>query len=721
MCAWPWGKGPMHHRRRILLLFGIGIVLPSLLLGYFAFRGIQNDRALVEKERLESTRRAADQVIRTVEDGINAAESMLSKEIVGYAGSLSPERRQVINKLAAKNPLVEQLFYFEGSKNIQFLIDDLLYVPDGRREVGTSRALEPSLPAELEAAQRLEFQDKDYPRALAAYRQAGGRSSKPSLSGLILNAIARVQRKSGFLREAVQSYGQILKDYSGIVIPGGIPLGPSAALEVCALSRELGDNANALKASVGLYRSLLRRVWDLERAEFAFFVGRAKSLIESYLADPPAGLDVQGLRAEFQALGEQEEPARRKTERMLVFQERAAPTLEAKLKSAVGSEISDPLFSRLTLNIENDSYLVSIERPAERTGLAPDTAWGIIIDADRVRENVLRPALDVHFPAEEKSWTVKGRDGTIIQSSVTPASGPVTLRKDFASNFPDWSLEFHQPPPRFVKTFLLTRRGLYFFVFLLIAGILVFGLALTVRSVSHELALARMKSDFVSTVSHEFKSPLTSIRQLAEMLQSGRVPSEERRQKYYDVLLEQIERLTLLTDNILGLAKIEEGRAEFAFEITDISSLLTEIMTTIQDRVRHEGFEIGLVIEGPLPPLPTDRTALSQAVTNLVDNAVKYSGDSRKISVRAALEGAHITIAVRDFGVGIKKEDIPRLFERFYRAGDELTRTVKGSGLGLTLVKEIVEAHRGRIEVESEQGRGSTFTIRLPLGRQERG
>jgi signal transduction histidine kinase len=280
-------------------------------------------------------------------------------------------------------------------------------------------------------------------------------------------------------------------------------------------------------------------------------------------------------------------------------------------------------------------------------------------------------------------------------------------------------MEFHQAPPRLIKTFLLSRRGLYFFIFLLIAGILAFGLVLTIRSVSHELELARMKSDFVSTVSHEFKSPLTSIRQLAEMLQSGRVPSEERRQKYYDVLLEQSERLALLTDNILSLAKIEEGRAEFVFVTTDIAALLGDVVTAIQDRVRHEGFVIGFEAGEALPPLAADRAALSQALTNLIDNAVKYSGESRAIKVGAVIEGGNVAISVQDFGAGIKKEDLPRLFERFFRAGDELTRTVKGSGLGLTLVKEIVEAHRGKIEVQSEPGKGSVFTIRLPLPRRE--
>ncbi|MCJ7645114.1 MAG: HAMP domain-containing histidine kinase, partial [Candidatus Aminicenantes bacterium] len=202
---------------------------------------------------------------------------------------------------------------------------------------------------------------------------------------------------------------------------------------------------------------------------------------------------------------------------------------------------------------------------------------------------------------------------------------------------------------------------------------------------------------------------------------SGRVPSEERRQKYYDVLLEQSERLALLTDNILSLARIEEGRAEFTFERTDISALLTEVVTSIQERVRHEGFDIGLDVEGPIPLLAVDRTALSQAVTNLIDNAIKYSGDSRRISISASAGEHSLAIAVRDFGIGIKREDIDRVFERFYRGGDELTRTVKGSGLGLTLVKEIVEAHRGKVHVESEPGKGTVFSIRLPVPQSEGG
>jgi len=703
----------MQKRRRIVLLFGLGIVLPSLLLGYLAFRGIQNDRALVEKERLEDTRRAADRVTRAVDDAITAVEEALTKTVAEQSGKPSAESAPALEKLAAGNPLVEQVFYLKDFKEVRLPLAELLYVADGRREAGSSPPASLNGSTEMQVAQQLEFQQKDYPRALAGYQQALKHVNDPRLEGLVLNAIARVQRKSGLLKDAVSTYENIVRHHGGIIIPGGMPLGPSASLEICVLSREIGAFAKSLQASLGLYRSLLGREWTLERAEFDFFVQRAKTLIEEVLAMQPPGIDLTSIRGEFQSLGVKEAEQRNKTERMIAFEQDAAPVLEAKLRG--GMDETNRSFSRLALDIGSHSYFVSIVRPTAPPGNPSDAAWGTIVDAERLRENSLRPALRDHFPSGETTWAVKGKDGAVVLSSENPPAGPVTFRTNFVSNTPDWTLEFHQPPPRLIRTFLLSRRGLYSFVFLLIAGILVFGLVLTIRSVSHELELARMKSDFVSTVSHEFKSPLTSIRQLAEMLQSGRVPSEERRQQYYDVLLEQSERLALLTDNILSLAKIEEGRAEFAFEMTDVPALLTNVVSSIQERVRHEGFDIELKAQGPIPLVAVDRSALSQAITNLIDNAIKYSGDSRKVVVGASVETQSLAIAVQDFGVGIKKEDIDRVFERFFRGGDELTRTVKGSGLGLTLVKEIVEAHRGRVQVESEPGKGSVFSILLPL------
>jgi signal transduction histidine kinase len=252
-------------------------------------------------------------------------------------------------------------------------------------------------------------------------------------------------------------------------------------------------------------------------------------------------------------------------------------------------------------------------------------------------------------------------------------------------------------------------------MFILIAGILTFGLIFTIRSIAHELELAKLKSDFVSTISHEFKSPVTSIRQLSEMLKTNRVPTRERRVQYYDILVEQSERLSLLIDNILDFSKMEEGRKKFVFEKTNIHEVLQEIISTIQDRVRHEGFVIEVKITGPLPIIKLDRAAISQAINNLIDNAIKYSAEIKKVVVNAYTENHYLVISIQDFGTGIRKEEIGKIFDRFYRGGDELTRKVKGSGLGLTLVKQIVEAHQGKVEVKSETGKGSVFTVFLPI------
>jgi signal transduction histidine kinase len=205
------------------------------------------------------------------------------------------------------------------------------------------------------------------------------------------------------------------------------------------------------------------------------------------------------------------------------------------------------------------------------------------------------------------------------------------------------------------------------------------------------------------------------------MLQTGRIPSKERRQKYYDVLLEQSERLSLLTENVLNFAKIEEGRRKFAFERMDIKSLLENLISSVQERVRHESFTVQLKAEDSLSPIMADRDAITQAIHNLIDNAIKYSGKVKKVVVKSYREDQNLVIAVQDFGIGIKKEERDKIFDRFYRGGDKLTGTVKGSGLGLTLVKLIIDAHHGSVQVESELGQGSTFSVKLPLESKNKG
>jgi signal transduction histidine kinase len=257
--------------------------------------------------------------------------------------------------------------------------------------------------------------------------------------------------------------------------------------------------------------------------------------------------------------------------------------------------------------------------------------------------------------------------------------------------------------------------GIFLYIFIAIVIILVCGLFFTLQTVNNELHLSKMKSYFISTVSHEFKSPLTSIRQMAEMLVHDRVPSPEKQRKYYTSILKQSERLSHLINNILDFSKMEEGKRLFLLEKADITPVVRDIVEIFRQHTADQGFLIDLVIPEPLPDVVFDREAMEQVIHNLLDNACKYSGDSRKIEVHLLSQGNKIIISVRDYGIGIQKEDLDKIYSRFYRAGEELTQAVKGSGIGLTIVKQIVEAHNGEITVVSSPGKGSTFTVRLPL------
>jgi signal transduction histidine kinase len=713
-------KQVAHKRRRIILLFMAGIVLPSVLLGYLALRGIQNDRALLEKESLDESRRIAGQVVREVDEIIATVEADFAATVADLVavGEEGPESTTTLAEFKAGHAVVEEVLFVRDLRSVHFPLAKLLYLADSRPLPApeTPRSSSPSSPSTIQRAQDLEFRRKDYPQALVSYLEILSQTKDPQLEGEILNAVARVQKKAALLLEAIATYERIVRDCSNVISSAGIPLGAAARLELGSLYQAAGEADKSWKTLTGLYAALLRSEWPLKRAEFEFFLERTKKGLEGFLSSPPPGLDAASLRGDFENLESEEREARNRTERMIAFKEGAPPGLEARIGGTAAESERSPL--RLILDIGQFSYMVSIGRRRSSDANPREAIWGIILDSERLREAVLRPALLRQGSTRERSWAVKGRGGEMLLASDPAPLGTASVRTGFDSNFPDWTLEFQQKPPDLVKTFLLSRRGVYAYMFILIAGILIFGLVLTIRTVSRELELAKLKSDFVSTISHEFKSPLTSIRQLAEMLHSGRVPSEDRRQKYYDVLLEQSERLSLLTDNILNLARIEEGRKEFRFEPTDLAALLRETVSSVQDRVRHEGFDISVEAEsaGSLI-VAVDREAVSQALANLLDNAVKYSGKSRKVIVRLSPENEAAVIAVQDFGVGIGKDELDKVFDRFYRGGDALTRTVKGTGLGLSLVKEIVEAHDGRVHVESAPGEGSTFSIRLPLSR----
>jgi signal transduction histidine kinase len=245
--------------------------------------------------------------------------------------------------------------------------------------------------------------------------------------------------------------------------------------------------------------------------------------------------------------------------------------------------------------------------------------------------------------------------------------------------------------------------------------LLVGGLVLTYRSVSKEVALARLKSDFVSNVSHELRTPLSLIRLYAETLELRRVQGEQKTTEYYAIIRKESERLTALINNILDFSRIEAGRKEYEFRQTDLAELVTNTLDSYRDQIDEHGFTFERSIDPSLPPVRVDQEAIARSLVNLVNNALKYSDREKFLAVKLYRAEGVVKLEVADRGIGIARNEQSKIFEKFYRAGDPLVHNTKGSGLGLSLVRHIAHAHGGEVDVESAPGKGSRFTLTLPL------
>jgi len=245
------------------------------------------------------------------------------------------------------------------------------------------------------------------------------------------------------------------------------------------------------------------------------------------------------------------------------------------------------------------------------------------------------------------------------------------------------------------------------------------GMLLAYRNVSRELALAKLKSDFVSNVSHELRTPLSLIRLYAETLELGRISTRGKHQEYYEIIRKESERLTSLINNILDFSRIEAGKKEYSFRETDMADLVRSTLDSYRFEIEQNGFQFEQKIDNNLPQLRVDREAIARSLLNLVNNAVKYSATEKYLGVHLYRRNGGVNLEVVDHGIGIPAKEQLKIFEKFYRVGDPLVHNTKGSGLGLSLVQHIVQAHGGVVAVESAPGHGSKFIITLPIQNSE--
>jgi PAS domain S-box-containing protein len=355
------------------------------------------------------------------------------------------------------------------------------------------------------------------------------------------------------------------------------------------------------------------------------------------------------------------------------------------------------------------------EQSSRNQAILASIGDGVVMNSSEGKTIMVNPAAQriLEKPADElidhdaatlfSTFGVKGREEAIAAMETLLASSTRELHKAFKMMLEVGRrvVNAHLSPVR-------TERGDFL------------GVVTVLRDITREVEADRTKSEFVSNVSHELRTPMTAIKGYADLLHAGAVgPINEAQQKFVGIIRNNADRLTALINDLLDISRVETGRVRFEPRPLEIGEVVADVVNSLAVPAESKDHTLSYEVAGGLPEIMGDRDRLNQVLTNLVSNAIRYTPAGGSIEVRAyPVEGA-VRVDVADSGIGIAPEDLGRIFERFYRADDPLVQEAAGTGLGLSITKMFVEMHGGRVWVESEVGKGSTFTFILPMLGQE--
>jgi two-component system, OmpR family, phosphate regulon sensor histidine kinase PhoR len=351
-------------------------------------------------------------------------------------------------------------------------------------------------------------------------------------------------------------------------------------------------------------------------------------------------------------------------------------------------------------------FVTSSQSPNERIA-------GFLIDGKSFLTEVLRLKLE-QAAGEEFLLAVFDRRSRHIALSTSPVAITELREVKDLWLFPGYSIGIRLKGTS-VEEVARARSERNLLLIGILDVLLIGAVWLVYRTLKKEMELVRLKGDFVSNVSHELRTPLSLIRMFTETLSMKRVPTEEMKQEYYETILHETERLSRLINNILNFSRMEAGKKQYHLEEVALNEIVTGVLNTYAPHLEHEGFATCVLLSEHLPPIRADREAIAEALINMFDNAVKYSPADKSIRIKTDQTHAMVYVELEDHGIGIETHHHKKIFETFYRVSTGLTSNVKGSGLGLSLVSHIMDAHNGRIELDSTPGKGSTFRLLFPI------
>jgi len=638
----------LNPPRRLLALFLAVTLAPAAGLVWLGWSLLEQDRQLEMQRAMERRESAADNIVGTLRQKLSIARQLLS----------DPDR---ISELTMEGPVVVLLH--SDHLTVQ-PVSGVLYYP--------IVPLEPEvLSSPFRAAEKLEFKERDYARAVNALLKLAGSNDEAVRAGAFLR-LARNYRKAGDDGHALAAY-ESLANIDEVQI-GGVPASLRARSARCFLLAELGHSEDLRKEAASLSRDLFSGQWQVTGPVFQLHAGQVRKWFNS--------------------------PEEAEDDR--VAMSAAVNWLWQRWRAAQDGGPAIP--ESMTHIADGHAFTMLANQAGNQTAV-------LVASSEFARSHWLT-AVAATLKTQGVQVGLRDSGGNILLGTAPPRLNPLSLRLSADTGLP-WTVAVSNLNVAADSIQFSTRRRLLFSGLGLVMVLVLASSYYIAHGISRELAAARLKSDFVSAVSHEFRTPLATMRHLTELLADGRVASEDRRLYYYSAQLRATVRLSRLVEQLLDFGRMEAGAFRYSLAAVDLGELLRTVVDEFEQVAADSGHRVDLKVDPELPPVLADREALAQAVWNLLDNAVKYSPGRPTIWIEAALQDDQAAIRVRDEGLGLAVEERKDVFRKFVRGSAARETGVKGTGIGLAMVNYIVRAHRGRVLVESTPGTGSSFTILL--------
>ena len=679
-------------KRKIILIFLFAIFLPTVIVGFLSIGSFSQRREAVKK-LLESNRWVAgESAVNSLENGLIEFERKGLSTLKLNSDSLQTNR-----ELSESSFLLDadfSIIYPKTGKNLETM-------NSWSKEEPTS-----IFKKDLQKAESLEFSSKNYNNAAIAYRECMSKATTNQQRALLLERTGRCFFQAKNMEEATAIYKELSRDYGAFLNNAGHPYGLLADFQLCEIAKTNRGEEQYLKSTLNLYEQIRQGRWLVSREVFDFYSAELETALNQALKDGK----YPSLQNVYTDILKKESPYRRKLQLSEFILQSVIPGIKEKLIQYRETDNA----GRLLIHAGNDFTLVSYTLlPGPTSGV--NYYGGFCWDTNLLK-NQLIPALIKNISKESGlAIQIMDEKGVNILAGQDEIATNGSIQMNFRQFPLPWKLVAAYPETKSLEG--TSSRELIFFgvLLLFILGLMLLGVVLIVRDINRETETTRQKTDFVHTISHELKTPLTLIRLYGDTLQRKGNLTEEEKLDCYEIITKESERLTHLINNVLDFSRIEMGRKEFDFKVGDLTEVIDETLEAYRYHLEKKGFLIRKELAQNLPQISFDSDAMASVLINLLSNAMKFSLHEKEVTVKLFASEGSIILQVADKGIGIQKAEQTKIFQRFYQAENKVISERRGSGLGLTLVKHIAEAHHGSVNVESEPGQGSVFSVQLPL------